>query len=91
MGEIKLNPIANRCQGPVCSSCGFSFCVECGVPEVICACSHHDEVTGQVRPFEVDPLRDLGQRAGTTIAESSRCQGETASKSLEKAASFQDL
>ena len=38
--EIKLYPLERRCQGPVCGACGFTFCVECGVPENLYACSH---------------------------------------------------
>ena len=32
IGEIKFFGRENHCQGPTCLSCGFSFCVECGIP-----------------------------------------------------------
>jgi hypothetical protein len=38
IGEIKLHPMDEHCQGPVCRSCGFAFCVECGIPDAMFAC-----------------------------------------------------
>ncbi len=37
-GHIKFFPINYLCQGPVCEKCGFTFCVECGIPDSPIAC-----------------------------------------------------
>jgi hypothetical protein len=39
-GEIKFYHLENRCQGPECEECGFSFCIECGFPADPLGCSH---------------------------------------------------
>lgn len=30
-GSILIFQLENKCQGPRCSGCGFSFCIACGV------------------------------------------------------------
>jgi len=37
-GHIKFHSMNRKCQGPLCTSCGFIFCVECGAPENIYSC-----------------------------------------------------
>lgn len=37
-GEIKFSPMGRHCLGPVCRTCGFTFCIECGVPDAIFMC-----------------------------------------------------
>ena len=40
LGEVKFYPLENQCQGPLCESCGFMFCVECrlAVDPALCTC-----------------------------------------------------
>jgi hypothetical protein len=40
LGEIKLHALDRRCQGPVCTVCEFTFCIECGIPYGIMPCTH---------------------------------------------------
>jgi len=71
-GEIKYYPLEDRCQGPVCQECGFSFCVECRLPIDLCACVHAPVISsGPIPKVEMPQSRAYLMLAATTLISSS--------------------
>ena len=50
-GEIKLFPLERHCISPVCALCGFTFCIDCGIPAHPVACTSAFPALSDVRRF----------------------------------------
>jgi hypothetical protein len=45
-GSFMFYQLDRQCQGPLCMSCGFTFCIECGVPHIVIRCASAPQLLG---------------------------------------------
>ena len=72
LGEIKFYPLENLCQGPMCISCGFRFCIDCRLPVNPARCLCKPMISsGPMPKVDIPAAERYPAPAATTLISSS--------------------